>query len=324
MPARALSFPVKAAAQKGPSITLVGSPGSREDATMIRSQALASALLGVTMLLAALSSTGCQNQASSSPEDSEAKRVLTERLELASARGREIHRRDMLGWWASDLAQLEPSRLAAVTGWLLDADDSSAVHFTIEGEAGPATTMIVRCPGSGPESCATELFADPRPLSDRNLAQVRAVATAAKHPEFSPTSERYNHAVLPAEGSRWWVYLIAATTDPNLIMLGRHYRFLVSAAGDEVLEWQAFSKSALTIDARPSADAGPATTVEFTVTHMLDDIPSEMHVWAALNYRTSIDVVTGDERIWRVAADGSITQLERRGMGVWSKLRPVE
>lgn len=77
-----------------------------------------------------------------------------------------------------------------------------------------------------------------------------------------------------------------------------------SAAGDEVLEWQAFSKSALTIDARPSADAGPATTVEFTVTHMLDDIPSEMHVWAALNYRTNIDVVTGDERIWRVAADG--------------------
>ena len=68
---------------------------------MIRSQALASALLGVTMLLAALSSTGCQNQASSSPEDSEAKRVLTERLELASARGREIHRRDMLGWWVS-------------------------------------------------------------------------------------------------------------------------------------------------------------------------------------------------------------------------------
>ena len=60
------------------------------------------------------------------------------------------------------------------------------------------------------------------------------------------------------------------------------------------------------------------------VTHMLDDIPSEMHVWAALNYRTNIDVVTGDERIWRVAADGSITQLERRGMGVWSKLRPVE
>jgi len=38
------------------------------------------------MLLAAPSSTGCQRRASSSPEQIEAKRVLTERLELATAR----------------------------------------------------------------------------------------------------------------------------------------------------------------------------------------------------------------------------------------------
>jgi hypothetical protein len=168
--------------------------------------------------------------------------------------------------------------------------------------------LLVRCIEAN--HCTVERPAEPPPLSERNAAQLHAIATASQHPSFEPTSERYNQVVIPTAESRWAVYLIAATTDPNLVMLGRHYRFLISADGGSVVEWRAFSKTALALELHPAGMPEDASLEALVVTHLLDPIPTELHVWAALNYRTKLGVVIGSGTVWMIDVDGSITLTE--------------
>ncbi|MFO7567903.1 MAG: hypothetical protein R6X02_35005 [Enhygromyxa sp.] len=268
--------------------------------------------LAVLLSTLALAPAACRRGDSSSTPAVGDRGSIPDRLTRATELGREIHRRDMLGWWASDLAlaYLEPGDAERLRGWVLDADDPGTVHFFGDYDGQLGTLVLVRCDGSGPQGCAAERLASPAPLSEQNLAQLRALTAAGSHPEFAPSSESYNHVVLPADDSRWWVYLIAATTDPDLVMLGRHYRFLVSPDGAEVLEWRAFSKSALVIDRSAELPEG-ASVAAHVVTHLLDDIPTEMHVWAALNYQTPIGVVTEAGVLWMVDPSGAIDQVDQ-------------
>jgi hypothetical protein len=242
---------------------------------------------------------------------------LGERLAWATARGQEIHRHDMLGWWATDILldeldseRLDPAHLDQMRGWVVEADGQfgGEVHFLVERGGELRRALTVRCDGSGPHGCALEVLA-PTALSEAQAARVRALMTARAHPAFEPTSPNYNHVVLPAEDSRWWVYFIAATTEPELLMLGRHYRFLVSADGERVLESRAFSKTAIVIDPRTKPD-GDGELTGVVVSHLLDDIPTEMHVWAALNYGIAIGVAAADRSLWTVDAYGAITPVD--------------
>jgi hypothetical protein len=289
---------------------------SRDHAAMLaRPRPLFRITLGVAALASLLSvATGCASKRTSGTATPGSKRRapadVAEQLALATATGRELHRRDMIAWWASDVAvpNFSPEELEHMRGWLLDADDPSAVHFLIEIDGELFTRLLVRCVGTGPEGCEPELLSEPAPISERNRAQQRALASAATHPEFVPTSDRYNHVVIPAGDSGWSVYLIAATVEPNLMMFGRHYRFSISPDGNQVLQWRAFTESALVVE---RAQLPPdATLTAVAVSHLLDDVPTEMHVWAALNYHTPLAVVTGRDTMWMIDETGAIARIE--------------
>lgn len=265
--------------------------------------------LAVIVTLASIEAvSGCGGTSKSNESTLGDPAALAEQLAQATDLGREIHRRDMFAWWATDaaLARLQVGDTAQWRGWVLDADDPSIVHFVAEVDGALQTGLLVTCDGTGAQGCEVEVPSSPSPLSDRNLAQLRAVTVAKDHPEFVPTSDRYNHVVIPADDSRWWVYLLAATTDPNLVMLGRHYRFLVSADGARVVEMRAFTESAMVLDRREA----PNDAATFVVSHLLDDTPTEVHVWAALNYLTPIGVVTRSGDSWMIDATGAISRIE--------------
>ncbi|PRQ04910.1 hypothetical protein [Enhygromyxa salina] len=253
---------------------------------------------------------GCERGRSTDRPEADDPAELASALAEVTATGREIHRRDMFAWWASDAAvpQLTAADAEVLRGWVLDADDPSLVHFVAELDGGPHSLLRVRC--SEASACTVERPAEPPPLSERNAAQQRAVATASQHPSFEPTSERYNHVVVPTADSRWAVYMIAATVDPNLAMLGRHYQFLVSADGAQVVDWRAFSKTALALELRPAGMPEGASLEALVVTHLLDPIPTELHVWVALNYRIKLAVMTGSSAHWMIDVDGSVTRAE--------------
>jgi hypothetical protein len=285
------------------------------DHAAVHSRSLFRIALGIAALATLISvAPGCASKSANGTAAPRSKKrspaELAELLATATATGRELHRRDMIAWWASDVAvpQLGPEDLEHMRGWLLDADDPNTVHFLIEIDGQLFTRLRVRCDGTGPDGCTSELLAEPAPISERNSAQQRALASAGSHPEFVPTSDRYNHVVIPTADSGWSVYLIAATVDPNLMMFGRHYRFSISPDGNRVTDWRAFTESALVLE---HAELPPdAALAAVAVSHLLDDTPTEMHVWAALNYHTPLAVVTDRDVIWMIDETGAIALVE--------------
>lgn len=53
----------------------------------------------------------------------------------------------------------------------------------------------------------------------------------------------------------------------------------------------------------------PAELAAVAVSHLLDDTPTEMHVWAALNYQTPLRVTTEHDN-WMVDETGAIARLD--------------
>lgn len=248
---------------------------------------------------------------------------LRQQLALTSTIGREIHRRDKLTWWSGELAHatLSPEQGQAVVGWIVDVyNPATDVLFfgTVDDE--PRVLFVVRCTGGGPDGCSVDIPSAPMPLSERNLAQYRAVTTAWSHPAFERTSEFYNPVVIPTgEGpdADWWVYLVALNPDPNLIVLGRHYRFVIDGDGDTVRSFRSFSEDAVVLDIGAMELPERAQPIAISVEHLLDEVPTEMHVWAAINYGLELVVVTEPESgrrapptLWTVDFTGNIASLE--------------
>ena len=96
------------------------------------------------------------------------------------------------------------------------------------------------------------------PVGEQFMAVIGRVMTAEERARFAARStallgiteacsQRYNTVVLrdPAGGEGWLVYALAATTEPGLIMVGGHYRFTISADGEEILRGERLSDSCL-------------------------------------------------------------------------------
>jgi hypothetical protein len=92
---------------------------------------------------------------------------------------------------------------------------------------------------------------------------------------------------------------LAATNDPNLLLVGGHYGATISADGRTILEQRSFTKECLVLkraeDTEPEIDMAA-----YTVGHILDDRPTEIHVFLNLLCGKPLHVVTADRRLWRI------------------------
>ena len=85
--------------------------------------------------------------------------------------------------------------------------------------------------------------------------------------------------------------MLTSTTDANVVPVGGHYRFTISADGLTVLHRDQLSNSCL---AMRKDEAGPgAQTVALTVSQIVSQTPVETHVFLSLQNRMSIYVVVG-------------------------------
>lgn len=245
---------------------------------------------------------------------------VRDHLAFTSVLGREIHRRDKLTWWAAQCAHatLSPEQEQTVVGWVVDLDnpETDVLFFDSEGRVG----LVVRCNGVGAETCVGEIPPSPMMLSERNQAQYRAVMAAWDHPSFEQTTEVYGPVVIPAgEGPDvdFWVYLVALNPNPDLLVLGQHYRFVVDASGRTVKSFRPFAEGKTEIDISPAGKPEGARVMSVGVSHFLDEVPTEMHAWAAINYGVGLVVMTESEKkrrsmplLWQVAPTGEIAPFE--------------
>jgi hypothetical protein len=228
-------------------------------------------------------------------------------LDVIEELGREIYRRDMAASVATDIMleqRLELDRYP-LRGWVV-TDDERGLLVTFIGEYDGEYKAVfdVR-----PDERDRQRFAlaEQRALSSEEAAQFRARATTQNEIR-EPCSERYNSVILKdPETDGWIVYWLAATTQPGTMVIGGHYRVMVSANGEEVMAADRLSRSCIALE-QPSP-AEEQETAAAVVSHVVSSTPVETHVFVSLLHGKPIYVLAGAEALWAVEA-GSIRQVD--------------
>jgi hypothetical protein len=230
-----------------------------------------------------------------------------EKLREIAARGRLLFEVDRAGWVATDdLMERAPEAKGwPVKGWIVERDGDSphsyVVTFFGDGESGPAAWYVGKVRDN--KVTSGELFpADRRPAlspAQQKLVQARAAALAeAEKARFQPcTPSRFNVAVLPpsTEGGAVDVYLLSAQTESTVYPFGGHYKVSVGADG------RAKSKRKFTNSCLNMSSAGLPDGAELAapmVTHLLDPLPTEIHVFMSLTMGKPVGVGTRGGMWW--------------------------
>ena len=108
----------------------------------------------------------------------------------------------------------------------------------------------------------------------------------------------FNSVVLPPQKDGLIaVYLLSAQKETATFPMGGHYRVLVDRDG-RVVASRPYTLGCLAMTA-PKLPPG-ATPVGFVVNHLLDPVPTEIHVFASYSLHMPVFVATPDKRVWRV------------------------
>jgi hypothetical protein len=164
-------------------------------------------------------------------------------------------------------------------------------------------------------------------LVDKDLTETQAAMFNARQLVLSviehPCSDGYNTVVIPQDGGglpnakecvgdpgpTWLAYALAATRDPNLFLVGGHYRATVSADGRTLLEKRRFTKDCSVLRSSEAA-GGDVELAAYTLEPVPDDRPTEIHVFLNLLCGKPLYIVTADRRFWRIEG-GKITLLKQ-------------
>ncbi|HEX3758078.1 MAG TPA: hypothetical protein VHW23_05210 [Kofleriaceae bacterium] len=232
------------------------------------------------------------------------RRELIEPVEPPAHVRKALHDAEMLGQaiWRFDTAAARASDALTecfpdkrlpdpqMFGWVVtdDGADSGALHVHFLGAAGADLEVLYRVRiGGGGMPPVVEVMDPPIALAPH----VRGPATALRRARKAPVprvNAPYNEVVLPAElvgQAGWLVYALAATTNPEEMLVGGHTRIKVSADGTTVEEIFPFTRT----DLRVPAGKEVAMT---TLTHIVSATPLEHHVFLGLLHKQYLRVLT--------------------------------
>ena len=106
------------------------------------------------------------------------------------------------------------------------------------------------------------------------------------------------------------VYLLTPQTSSTSVPVGGHYRFTVSDGA--VIEQRAFSNSCLELETAQADEKGDTTNrvAMLAVTHVLDPIPTEIHMFTLLAARTPVLVMTvANRQTWGLSIEDGRPQI---------------
>lgn len=213
-------------------------------------------------------------------------------LSKISAMGQEIYRQDVAAWVATDalLERFAGSPPEGLRGWIVvpDGEDQRVRFVSLDGEVvRPGWDVVVRDGRAG----AVEIVTD-GVLSDQELARFRARQTAAANIGRLRCSANMNSVVADdPDSDGWLVWLLTSTNDANVVPMGGHYRFTVSADGLSVVSRDQLSNSCLPLP-KPAPSAGRQPASLF-VSQIVSQTPVETHVFLSLQNRLPIFVGVG-------------------------------
>jgi len=234
----------------------------------------------------------------------------------ASQRGIAMFMHDASAARASDelLARKVFERDPRLEGWLTEVIPDRKlvmVDFIGTDDGKPAVLYRVEVP-VGDSKLKFQALKPSSPLTESQQARwtARQLAGAELNKREDLCAQQYNSVVMypdPAPDGLIHVYMLAATSEPGVVVAGGHYRYDFSPDGKLLEAQRPFTKSCFKIEAPDEKQGKP---VAFMLTHLLDPTPTEIHVFLSRLHGQSIYVMT-DAGNWLV--DGpDISFLEPR------------
>jgi hypothetical protein len=224
------------------------------------------------------------------------------------ALGQAMYAQDQEAWKATDAmrAQHSDEELHAqkLHGWITEKTArGDVIRFVRDGANGPEAFCDVEFANGLASACSVP---PDTTLTPDEIAQFNARTLALSNIERS-CSDRYNSIALKdPQGDSWLVWALAATTDPDLVIVGGHYRFTISANGKSILQKDALSKSCLKLDKHTQGGRKAAGNL---MNQIVSLSPLETYVFANLSYKSKFYVGTLDGKVWKVD-QGHVTTVE--------------
>lgn len=227
------------------------------------------------------------------------------RLDWALQRGRLLFDIDRAAWVTTDdlQARVHDFRTLGIRGWTVERDGNGYAVTYYVGE-GDARVAVYRGRVVNRRVVSREVFAEgARPALtplERRLADARgAVARMGKTP---CTPAPFNAAVIPPDtpDGPIDVYALSAQTQNGVFPFGGHFRATLSATG-EIVSQRDFTRSCINLS---TSEARQARAVALVITHLLDPVPTEIHVYLSIWTGMPVFVGTHDpQRVWNVTGE---------------------
>lgn len=222
-------------------------------------------------------------------------------LRTIESLGRQIYEQDRYAAAATEILFRDAGTPESLTreglaGWVFTRSKQGriVVRFVRESDGRPEPAYDIAFSSFRDGTC------DRKPqgrLSRNELAQYRAKRLVGIN---LPRREwpMYNLVALPdVEGDGFLVYALAATRDPNLVVVGGHYRFTVSGDGEKILLAEKLFRSFLVLDKRQVPEGSGNCLF---ATHLGWDTPAETHVFLTLLHAQPLHVATKNGDLWRI------------------------
>ena len=246
-----------------------------------------------------------QNDATPPMDDAQVAKALLD----AEATGRAIYLHDQAAAVASDAvttlkAFRQDGKQGRLGGWITEQREAGIVVTFLSSEPEPRARYRVTVGSEGRVVGDVETLAEPATLTPHELGAAHARNTAATA-EFAACSRSYNTVVLPdpREGGGWIAYLLPGTTKHGIVPIGGSYRLDLDATGEKILKQRGFTRSCIVLES-------PRDSVGMMITHLLDPMPTEVHVFWSLWAGKPMYVGTS-AGLWKIE-DGRVTMTSRR------------
>ena len=238
-------------------------------------------------------------------------------LRKAEAVGLAIYKHDHAAAVASDalLALGVTKSDKRLRGWITEerGEGILVTFFGAEANEAPQALYRVSVSKEGEVTGPPQELKVPQELTEFESGAAAARIFAGKY-SFQPCAEYYNTVVLPADSSpspSWVVYLLPATQDALRVPLGGAHRLELDASGNQLLSERGFTRSCVVLG-DPKADP-KHRPVMLVATHLMDPVPTEIHVFWNLWTGIPLDILTtSNGTIWNISK-GHISLVKRRG-----------
>jgi hypothetical protein len=229
-------------------------------------------------------------------------------LAAITARGRLLYESDQAAWHASDAVMATHPAKGSLGRYIARKTDAGwEVAFGHLNENRDAFLVgVLATEGKSLQEFSVKRFETPQQNTGFYLAAAKGIENALK--DFHGADRPYNVAVLPADASQLYVYLMPAQTEDGVYPLGADVRYLISPDG-AIVEKRQLHKGIIPTGGPVSAGT---TVLAGLHTHFLSDVPEDTDVFCVLTRRPSMpEYIKTKIAVYVVNADGTITVVER-------------